>query len=72
MDWSKIALAFLPPCAPNPNPAESLWAWLKRHALANNCPASMAERSVTARGKLESAQRRATLAATFWRQAKLF
>jgi transposase len=33
-----IQIAFLPPYAPNLNPIEYLWAWLKRHALANFCP----------------------------------
>jgi len=30
-----IQIAFLPPYAPDLNPVEYLWAWLKRHALAN-------------------------------------
>jgi transposase len=68
----RIALAFLPPYAPDLNPVEYLWAWLKRHALANYCPASIAELSVTARGRLKSAQRRTTLIAAFWKQDELF
>lgn len=68
----KIALAFLPPYAPDLNPVEYLWAWLKRHALANYCPNSIAELVNTARGKLKSAQQRATLIAAFWKQADLF
>lgn len=68
----KIALAFLPPYAPDLNPVEYLWAWLKRHALANYCPDSIAELSITARNKLKSAQRRTTLIAAFWKQADLF
>lgn len=32
-------MAFLPPYSPDLNPVECLWAWLKRHALANFCPA---------------------------------
>lgn len=68
----KIALAFLPPYAPDLNPVEYLWAWLKRHALANYCPNSISELSHTARGKLKSAQRRKTLITAFWKQAELF
>ncbi|TXF13602.1 IS630 family transposase [Pelomicrobium methylotrophicum] len=68
----KIELAFLPPYAPELNPVEYLWAWLKRHALANYCPDSLAELATTARGKLRSAQRRTTLIAAFWKQAELF
>lgn len=32
-----IQIAFLPPYAPELNPVEYLWAWLKRHATANYC-----------------------------------
>lgn len=68
----KIELAFLPPYAPDLNPVEYLWAWLKRHALANYCPNTLAELADTARGKLKSAQRRTSLIAAFWKQADLF
>lgn len=67
-----IELAFLPPYAPDLNPVEYLWAWLKRHALANYCPNSIADLAHTARGQLKSAQRRTTLIAAFWKQADLF
>ena len=33
-----IQIAFLPAYAPDMNPVKYLWAWLKRHALANYCP----------------------------------
>jgi len=32
---------------------EYLWAWLKRHALANYCPNDLAELHATARNKLK-------------------
>jgi len=67
-----IVIDFLPPYAPELNPVEYLWAWLKRHALANFCPNSIAELAHTTRGKLRSAQRRTTLVAAFWKQAELF
>ena len=67
-----ITMDFLPPYAPELNPVEYLWAWLKRHALANYCPNSIAELAHTTRGKLRSAQRRTTLVAAFWKQAELF
>ena len=53
----EIQMAFLPPYAPDLNPVEYLWAWLKRHALANFCPADLDELNTTARAKLKSAQR---------------
>jgi transposase len=68
----QIDLAFLPPYAPDLNRVEYLWAWLKRHALANYCPNCIADLACTARGKLKSAQRRTTLIAAFWKEAALF
>lgn len=67
-----IAIDFLPAYAPELNPVEYLWAWLKRHALANFCPDTLAELKYTARGKLKSAQRRSAIIASCWAQAELF
>ncbi len=50
-----IRLPFLPGYAPELNPVEFLWGWLKRHPLANFCPDSFAELKLTTRGKLKSA-----------------
>ena len=68
----KIHLAFLPPYAPDLNPVEYLWAWLKRHALANFCPDNLTQLRTTARGKLKSAQRRRSIIVACWKQAELF
>ena len=68
----RIKLHFLPGYAPDLNPVEYLWAWLKRHALANFCPDSFGELCHTARGKLRSAQRRSVIIASCWQQAALF
>jgi transposase len=68
----RIALEFLPAYAPELNPVEYLWAWLKRHALANFCPETLTELQHTARGKLKSAQRRCAIIASCWKQAELF
>ena len=67
-----IQLAFLPAYAPELNPVEYLWAWLKRHALANCCPDGLAELATTARSKLKSPQRRRAIIAACWKQADLF
>lgn len=48
-----LQLAFLPPYAPELNPVEYLWAWLKRHALANFCPDGFGELKTTARARLK-------------------
>ena len=68
----QIHLAFLPPYAPDLNPVEYLWAWLKRHALANFCPDNFTELRTVARGKLKSAQRRPSIIIACWKQAELF
>lgn len=67
-----IELAYLPPYAPDLNPVEYLWAWLKRHAMANFCPNGFAELKDRARTKLKSAQRRQAIVAACWVQADLF
>jgi len=67
-----IQIAFLPPYSPDLNPVEYLWAWLKRHALANYCPRNLDELHVTARNKLKSAQKRHSIIAACWMQATLW
>ncbi len=67
-----ILIAFLPPYAPDLNPVEYLWAWLKRHALANFCPKSLAELKTTARNKLRGGQRRQSIITACWKQAELW
>ena len=66
------SIAFLPPYAPELNPVEYLWAWLKRHALANFCPENLHVLRKTARSKLRSAQRRTAIIVACWKQAELF
>lgn len=68
----EMQMAFLPPYSPDLNPVEYLWAWLKRHAIANFCPANLTERNTTARAKLRSAQRRPAIIAACWAQAELW
>lgn len=67
-----IQIAFLPPYAPDLNPVEYLWAWLKRHALANYCPNNLGQLKATARNKLKSAQQRPSIIAACWVQATLW
>lgn len=67
-----LQVAFLPPYAPDLNPVEYLWAWLKRHALANFCPDNLSELQLTARNRLMSAQRRPNIIAACWQQAELW
>ena len=67
-----IQIAFLPPYAPDLNPVEYLWAWLKRHAMANYCPNNLSELHATARNRLKSAQKRPSIIAACWMQATLW
>jgi len=67
-----IQIEFLPPYAPDLNPVEYLWAWLKRHALANFCPKTLDELHVAARNKLKSAQHRPSIIAACWAQTSLW
>jgi len=67
-----IHIEFLPGYAPELNPVEYLWGWLKRHALANFCPETLTELQLAARGRLKSAQRRSAIVAACWQQAELF
>lgn len=64
-----LQVAFLPPSAPELNPLEYRWAWLMRHALPHDCPSHLTEVTATARNKLNSAQRRASVIAACWTQA---
>jgi transposase len=75
-DWleqqqGRIAIAFLPPYAPELNPVEAIWAYLKKHEIANLCPARLAEVSDFARRRLKSMQRRPKLIRAFWKQTEL-
>jgi transposase len=67
-----VQMALLPAYSPDLNPVEYLWAWLKRHALANFCPKSLAELKTTARSKLRSGQRRQSIITACWKQAELW
>jgi transposase len=67
-----VQMALLPGYAPDLNPVEYLWAWLKRHALANFCPNSLDQLKTTARTKLRGGQRRPSLITACWKQAELW
>jgi transposase len=67
-----IQMALLPAYSPDLNPVEYLWAWLKRHALANFCPRSLGELKQTARNKLRSGQHRQSIITACWKQAELW
>jgi len=66
-----FALAALPPYAPELNPVEAIWAYLKKHEIANFCAKSIDHISDYARRRLKSMQRRPPLITAFWQQAEL-
>lgn len=67
----QIAVAALPPYAPELNPVEAIWAYLKKHEIANLCLNTITEVSDFARRRLKSMQRRPALIQAFWKQAEL-
>ena len=67
-----IALEYLPPYAPELNPVECIWGYLKSHAMPNFCARDLPHLKSHASSRLRSMQRRSTLVTAFWRQAELF
>jgi transposase len=61
----------LPAYAPELNPVEFLWGYLKNHPLANLTPDSLWKLSKAARNALFKAQKRPSVIAAFWVQAEL-
>lgn len=66
-----IQLERLPAYAPELNPVEYIWSYLKRHEVAHFCPQDFTELTTFARRRLASMQRRSTLVTSFWKQAEL-
>ena len=66
-----IQLERLPAYAPELNPVEYIWSYLKRHEVVHFCPHDFAELTTFARRRLASMQRRSKLVAAFWKQAEL-
>jgi transposase len=66
-----FAVARLPAYAPELNPVEAIWAYLKKHEIANLCLNTIGEVGQFARNRLKSMQRRSHLITAFWKQAEL-
>jgi transposase len=67
-----IALEYLPAYAPELNPVERIWGYLKTHAMPNFCARDLGDLTYAARRRLRSMQRRPTLVSAFWKQVELF
>jgi len=61
----------LPAYAPELNPVEYIWGYMKQRELANLCLHTIGEVGTFARNRLKSMQRRPRLITAFWQQAEL-
>jgi len=68
----QVALEYLPAYAPEFNPVEYIWGYLKHHAMPNFCARDLGDLKARASRHLRSMQRRGRLVTAFWRQAELF
>lgn len=68
----RITLEVLPAYAPELNPTEYIWGYLKQHELPNLCAKNLGELSWFACRALRRMRRRPTLVRSFWKQADLF
>lgn len=68
----RLTLEWLPGYAPELNPVEHIWSYLKEHELPNLCPRELWQLSTAARDALRRMRRRPTLVTAFWKQAELF
>ena len=68
----RLTLECLPGYAPELNPVEHIWSYLKKHEIPNLCPRELWQLSYAATRALRRMRRRPTLVAAFWKQAELF
>ena len=67
----RFVLESLPAYAPELNPVEYIWAYMKQRELANLCMHTIGEVGSYARRRLKSMQRRPPIIAACWKQAEL-
>jgi len=67
----RLVLERLPGYAPELNPVEYIWGYLKQRELANLCRHTIGEVGTFARHRLKAMQRRPRLITAFWQQAEL-
>jgi len=70
-DEEGIQLEFLTGYAPEINPVEYIWGYLKKHKIGNLCVSNLHQVSDFARRRLKSMRRRPPLVSAFWSQAVL-
>lgn len=64
---AKIMTDYLRAYAPNMNPVECIWEYLKHHVMPNYCARDLCDVANRARSNLRSMQRRTTLVKAFWK-----
>jgi transposase len=69
---NRLELEFLPAYAPELNPVEYIWGYMKHHELSNFCPKTFGELGYYGRKALRRMRRRPNLITAFWKQADLF
>ncbi|SRR6266498_3622793 len=62
-----IKVFFFPPYAPELNPVDNVWGYIKRHRLANYCPYNLAELRKRVRTELFRIQKRPDLLESMFR-----
>ncbi len=68
----RIQVERLPPYAPELNPVEYIWAYLKHHELPNVCPKDLWQLGSGAVRCLKRMRRRRPLIKSCWQQASLW
>jgi len=66
-----IKVFFFPPYAPELNPVDNVWGYIKRHRLANYCPDNLAELRKRVRTELFRIQQRPDLLESMFRHTGL-
>ncbi len=69
---TRVHIERLPAYAPELNPTEYIWGYLKKYEIANLCPKNIAELGFYGRRALARMRRRPKLVTAFWKQAELF
>ena len=69
---SRLQVYRLPAYAPQLNPDEGLWAWMKQHALAGQCPPNLPALEQSIRLALRRLRRRPHLIRSFIRRCPLY
>lgn len=68
----RMETAYLPAYAPELNPVEYIWAYLKQHELPNVCAKDLWNLGEGARNALRRMRRRRRLVVAFWKQSSLW